>query len=220
MAEAATDFYDILGTRPQATETEVRQAYRRAARHWHPDKAHAADKELAERRFKEIAAAYAVLSDSKQRKLYDLYLRCRPYGYFEVPVPEDPRGSYAQVTFADWNEFRQLLQSSGLAAPGERWAGGTTGPNGEGATDDPAEAQLTLTDWLLAGGVVAVLWCIAVWHHQRREWLKALPLEIWRVHTEYATPLGLLLSPFFFGNVPFRDAAEWLRGALDGEFSD
>ncbi|HWP56562.1 MAG TPA: molecular chaperone DnaJ [Candidatus Acidoferrales bacterium] len=63
------DFYKILGVSRTASNDEIRKAYRKLARKYHPD-INPGDKD-AEAKFKEISAAYDVLSDAKKRKLYD-----------------------------------------------------------------------------------------------------------------------------------------------------
>jgi DnaJ-class molecular chaperone len=63
------DYYKILGVDKKADEKEIKQAYRRLARKYHPD-VHPGDKE-AERRFREINEAYEVLSDPEKRQRYD-----------------------------------------------------------------------------------------------------------------------------------------------------
>ena len=68
---AKNDYYAVLGVPRAASEKEVRQAYRRLARQHHPD-VNPGDK-AAESRFKEINAAYEVLSDADKRKKYDRY---------------------------------------------------------------------------------------------------------------------------------------------------
>lgn len=63
------DYYDILGVRKNATEDELKRAYRSLAKKYHPDK-NKGNKE-AENKFKEISEAYAVLSDKEKREQYD-----------------------------------------------------------------------------------------------------------------------------------------------------
>ncbi|MDT8303473.1 MAG: J domain-containing protein [Sedimentisphaerales bacterium] len=63
------DYYEILGVPRTASEAEIKNAYRRLALKYHPDK-NKGSKE-AEQRFKEIANAYSVLSDKKRRNAYD-----------------------------------------------------------------------------------------------------------------------------------------------------
>ena len=58
---------------PDASDEEIRSAYRRLAQEWHPDQ-HPDNAEEAEFRFKEINLAYEVLSDPQNRRLYDLTL--------------------------------------------------------------------------------------------------------------------------------------------------
>jgi len=65
------DYYAILGVPRNATEKEIKQAYRRLARKYHPD-VNPGDKS-AEEKFKEISEAYEVLSDPEKRAKYDQY---------------------------------------------------------------------------------------------------------------------------------------------------
>lgn len=66
-----SSYYDILGISKKASEKDVRQAFRRLARKYHPD-VNQTD-ETAEERFKEINEAYTVLNDPDSRKKYDRY---------------------------------------------------------------------------------------------------------------------------------------------------
>ena len=66
------DFYQVLGVAKDASDAEIKKAYRKLARTHHPDQ-NPGD-EAAEKRFKEITEAYTVLGDPEQRKEYDLSL--------------------------------------------------------------------------------------------------------------------------------------------------
>src|SRR2546423_4345193 len=66
---AVKDPYNVLGVDKKASEDEIKKAYRKLARQYHPDR-NAGDKS-AEERFKEVQQAYDVLSDPEKRKQYD-----------------------------------------------------------------------------------------------------------------------------------------------------
>jgi molecular chaperone DnaJ len=71
MATRSKNFYDALGVSKTASQDEIKKAYRKLARQYHPD-TNSGDKE-AEERFKEIQGAYDVLSDPEKRKQYDAF---------------------------------------------------------------------------------------------------------------------------------------------------
>ena len=72
------DFYKILGVSENASSKEITKTYRKLARKLHPD-ANPGDQE-AERKFKEISAAYDVIGDEKKRSEYDEFRRLGPAG--------------------------------------------------------------------------------------------------------------------------------------------
>jgi len=67
---AKRDYYEVLGIARNASQEEIKSAFRKLARQYHPDVNSAAD---AEERFKEINEAFAVLSDPEKRSVYDRY---------------------------------------------------------------------------------------------------------------------------------------------------
>src|SRR5918911_1158499 len=71
MAVKTRDYYEVLGVGRAATEEQIKTAYRKLARKFHPD-LNPGDK-AAEERFKELQEAYDVLADPEKRKLYDQY---------------------------------------------------------------------------------------------------------------------------------------------------
>src|ERR1051325_4056859 len=74
-----TDYYELLGVPRKASVKDIRTAFRKLARKYHPD-LNPGDK-AAEEKFKQIQEAYDVLSDSKKRQMYD------QYGFYSENLP-------------------------------------------------------------------------------------------------------------------------------------
>ena len=93
----ATDFYKVLGVAPAATATEIKKAYRKLAKQFHPDST-GGDK-AKESRFKDISNAYDVLGDEKKRRDYDEIRSGRggPQGFPGGGGPQGFSGDPSQV---------------------------------------------------------------------------------------------------------------------------
>ena len=71
MAESKRDYYEVLGVSKTASEDDIKKAYRKLAKEFHPD-LHPGDK-AAEAKFKELNEAYEVLSDPQKKSKYDQF---------------------------------------------------------------------------------------------------------------------------------------------------
>ena len=80
MAEQKRDYYEVLGVSKTATDEELKKAYRKLAKKYHPD-ANPDNKEEAEKKFKEVNEAYEVLSDKQKRNMYDQFGHSGANGY-------------------------------------------------------------------------------------------------------------------------------------------
>ena len=117
------DYYETLGVGRDASEAEIKKAYRRLARECHPD---ISKEEGAEERFKEISEAYQTLSDPEKRQAYDELGRHRPGEEFRPPPEWDSRfrqgGAYQEV------DLSELFEQMGFGAARRRQAGGVDFP--------------------------------------------------------------------------------------------
>lgn len=93
MAVQFRDYYETLGVSKTSTAEEIKKAFRKLARKYHPDTAE--DKKTAEEKFKEINEAFEVLSDPEKRKKYDDYGANWQQGGFQPP----PGGGYRSQGF-------------------------------------------------------------------------------------------------------------------------
>ena len=102
------DYYDILGVTRSATEKEVKSAFRKLARKYHPD-TNRNNKE-AEDKFKEINEAYEVLGDKEKRSRYDtLGNNFRGGGDFTPPPGFDFKKGFTQAQESPFSDFFELL---------------------------------------------------------------------------------------------------------------
>ena len=90
-----TDYYELLGVPRKASAKDIRTAFRKLARKYHPD-LNPGDK-AAEEKFKQLQEAYDVLSDSKKRQMYD------QYGFYSENVPPGGYSGGAEGAGGDVN---------------------------------------------------------------------------------------------------------------------
>lgn len=144
------DYYESLGVPRTASEAEIKKAFRKLAREYHPDVAK--DKKKAEEKFKEINEAYEVLSDPAKRKKYDQLganwkqgAEFRPPPGWENfaggrnfrggrPGAEEYEFHFGGTGFSDF--FEQLFGARGRGAG---FRGNDFGPRGGFAGEEPAE---------------------------------------------------------------------------------
>src|SRR5258707_2120633 len=99
---AKEDFYKILGVKRDAKPEEIKSAYRKLARKYHPD-VNPGDKS-AEDKFKDISEAYEILSDAKKRDQYDNYGEAWKQ-YSRTGANTTARPSASQLTGANQADF-------------------------------------------------------------------------------------------------------------------
>jgi len=144
MAVQFRDYYDVLGVARTATEDQIKSAYRKLARKYHPD-VNPGDKS-AEEKFKEINEAYEVLSDADKRKKYDeLGPNWKAGQDFRPP----PNWEGANVEFGDFGDFFGGGRgASGFSDFFESLFGGRRGPRrgaGFAMRGQDVEAEIPLT---------------------------------------------------------------------------
>jgi curved DNA-binding protein len=144
------DYYEVLGVNRDASEDQIRQAYRKLARKYHPD-VNPGDKS-AEDKFKEINEAYEVLSDSDKRKRYDQLGQnwksgadfTPPPGWGQVNVEYGDLGDiFSGGGFSDFFETLFGGGRSARSSGSQRRAGRTRAAKGQ---DAEAEMSISLED--------------------------------------------------------------------------
>lgn len=107
------DYYEVLGLKKDASDADIKKAYRKMAMQYHPDK-NQGDKE-AEEKFKEINEAYGILSDKEKKDKYDRF------GFAGV----DPNAGFNSSGFSGFSGFEDIFDMFGFG--GDRGFGGFGG---------------------------------------------------------------------------------------------
>lgn len=101
------DYYEVLGVNKNATDDELKKAYRKLAKKYHPD-ANPDDKAGAEAKFKEVNEAYENLSDPQKRRMYDQFGTTDPQGFGGAGGPFGGQGGYYSYSSSDFGDFGDL----------------------------------------------------------------------------------------------------------------
>lgn len=99
--------YDTLGVHKQASQEEIKAAFRRLSKEYHPDVAAAADVASSSERFKEISNAASILTNTKNRRLHDANAEAMFRSYADMKVPKRPS---AQSTTPNSSMMSSLLR--------------------------------------------------------------------------------------------------------------
>src|SRR5574344_2038971 len=125
------DYYEILGVAKNATDEEIKKAYRKLAKKYHPD-ANPDNKAEAETKFKEVNEAYETLSDSQKRKMYDQFGPDGPQGFGGgAGGPFGGQGgyySYSSSGFDDFGDLGDIFSSFFGGGFGSRSSKNSNGP--------------------------------------------------------------------------------------------
>lgn len=100
------DYYEVLGVNKNATDEELKKAYRKLAKKYHPD-ANPDNKKEAEEKFKEVSEAYETLSNPQKRQMYDQFGPDGPQG-FGGGNPGGGYYSYSTSGFDGFGDFGDL----------------------------------------------------------------------------------------------------------------
>jgi curved DNA-binding protein len=141
------DYYAVMGVAREATQDEIKRAYRKLARKFHPDVSKEAN---AERRFKELGEAYEVLKDPEKRAAYDQLGKDWRAGQDFRPPPgwdagfEFSGGGPADTGRGDFSDFFESLFGQGTNHRGAGFSrGGRVSGRGE---DHHARVEVSLED--------------------------------------------------------------------------
>jgi DnaJ-class molecular chaperone len=105
------DYYQILGVPKNASQQEIKQAFRRQAFKCHPDK-NPGNERQAEAKFKELNEAYGVLGDENKRRQYDFALKGQPAGGFGYAQQDIFRDTFSNQ--AMFNDLSRMFAQAGL----------------------------------------------------------------------------------------------------------
>ena len=119
---ANKDYYEVLVVDKSATDDELKKAYRKLAKKYHPD-ANPDNKKEAEAKFKEVNEAYETLSNPEKRRMYDQFGTADPQGFGGAGGPFGGQNGYYSYTssgFDGFNDFLRMRQHGAMCKSGRQ----------------------------------------------------------------------------------------------------
>lgn len=134
---AKRDYYEILGVSRDASQDEIKRAYRKLALKYHPDRNPSPE---AEEKFKEISEAYAVLSDPEKRRLYDTY------GHAGIDSNYSYEDLFRGADFSDFSDLFRGFGFSGIDDIFDMFFGGRRHPRSRRGRDLRYDLKISMED--------------------------------------------------------------------------
>ena len=134
---AKADYYEILGINKDASEAEIKSAFRKAAKQYHPD-LHPGDAE-AEKKFKEINEAYEVLSDPQKKAQYD------QFGHAAFDPTQAQGGGFNGAGFGGFEDIFSAFTGGGFGGFGGGFGGSSSARRSAPVAGNDLRYNLTIT---------------------------------------------------------------------------
>ncbi len=186
-----SNYYKILGIPKNATDTQIKKAYRKLALKWHPDKNKSRG---AEEKFMEITEAYDILSDPEKRRKYDRQGRSRPTRPTQTNTAK-PNTTSTTSAFEEWQETLRRRSREKAKQQASQSYGQFKKKN---FRNDWYNKLWVVNVSLLGMGILAILLLFAMIAGLENEYDMAGKYDKMAIRTQIKYFKGLRLKIFFF----------------------